>query len=336
MSPATRAPSRRTVPVQTEAGRRGLPAEHVTEIQRSRILAAVVEVAPEHGASNVTVAHIVARSGVSRRTFYEIFKGCDDCLLAALDHAIEQAGRAVVPAHERESKWRERMRASLVALLELFDERPALARFLVVDSLGAGPHALERRRRVLARATGLVDKGRDEAKGSYRPSALTAEGIVGGCLSVIQARLLDKDRKPLIELVNPLMGMIVLPYLGAGAASRELEHASTKSHESTSPRSLDPLRSVGMRLTYRTVCVLLSVAAQPGSSNREIAVASGIADQGQISKLLARLERLGLVRNERAEPGRGSPNAWKLTSQGEHVGQALSVGKTQAISLQGV
>jgi len=33
----------------------------------------------------------------------------------------------------------------------------------------------------------------------------------------------------------------------------------------------DPLRDVGMRLTYRTVRVLTAVAANPGASNREIA-----------------------------------------------------------------
>jgi AcrR family transcriptional regulator len=336
MVSATRAPSKRTVPVQAEADRRGLPVEHVREIQRSRIIAAMVEVVPEHGASNVTVAHIVARSGISRRTFYEIFKDCDDCLLATLDDAIGQADRAVMLAHEREYKWHEWMRASLTALLELFDERPAMARFLVVDSLGAGPRALERRGTALARVTAAVDKGRDEAKGSYRPSTLTAEGVVGGALSIIQTRLLEADREPLTELVNPLMGMIVLPYLGLPAVGRELEHSPSKSREAAAPRSSDPLRTVGMRLTYRTVCVLLSVAAQPGSSNREIAVASGIADQGQISKLLGRLEGLGLVCNEHAEPGRGSPNAWKLTRKGEHVGQALSAGKTRVVSLQGV
>ena len=33
----------------------------------------MMEVCVEHGAANVTVAHVVERAGVSRRTFYEIF-----------------------------------------------------------------------------------------------------------------------------------------------------------------------------------------------------------------------------------------------------------------------
>ena len=47
------------------------PPGGVIEIQRGRILAAMVEVSAERGAGNVTVAHIVERAGVSRRTFYE-------------------------------------------------------------------------------------------------------------------------------------------------------------------------------------------------------------------------------------------------------------------------
>ena len=52
-----------------------------------------------------------------------------------------------------------------------------------------------------------------------------------------------------------------------------------------------------MRLTYRTARVLEGVAARPGASNREVAERAGIQDPGQVSKLLARLERLGLLAN---------------------------------------
>ena len=86
----------------------------------------------------------------------------------------------------------------------------------------------------------------------------------------------------------------------------------------------DPLRDVGMRLTYRTVRVLMSVAANPGSSNREVGAAAGMDDQGQISRLLARLQRLDLIHNTRAESARGAPNAWGLTERGWSVQRAIA------------
>ncbi len=60
-----------------------------------------------------------------------------------------------------------------------------------------------------------------------------------------------------------------------------------------------------MRLTYRTMRVLLAVAAHPGGSNRQVADGPGISDQGQISKLLARLHGLGLIENTGAGSVRG-------------------------------
>ena len=77
-----------------------------------------------------------------------------------------------------------------------------------------------------------------------------------------------------------------------------------------------------MRLTYRTVRVLTFVGEHPGASNREVAEGAGIADQGQISKLLTRLERLRLVRNLGEGQIKGAANEWYLTDRGGQVERA--------------
>ena len=79
-----------------------------------------------------------------------------------------------------------------------------------------------------------------------------------------------------------------------------------------------------MRLTYRTMRVLVSVAENPGSSNRTIGQHAGIADQGQASKLLARLHKLGLIENHGGDPARGEPNAWVLTITGQQVHDSIA------------
>jgi AcrR family transcriptional regulator len=306
------------------------------------MLSAMVEVVAERGAGNVTVAHVVARSGVSRRTFYEIFEDREDCFLAAFDGAVERIAAVVVPAYEQEGTWREKIRAGLSALLELLDYDRAAGRLVIVETLGAGPRALERRRRVLARVIAAVDDGRRDAKRGDGPPPLAAEGVVGAVLSVLHARMVahppivigashrgKENPGQLVELVNPLMGMIVLPYLGSAAARRELERPVPAPRD-TPRRSAapNPLSELEMRLTYRTVRVLMSVAASPGSSNRTIGDGSGISDQGQISKLLARLHGLGLVENIGAGPARGEPNAWTLTAKGWEVHAAISTQTT--------
>jgi DNA-binding MarR family transcriptional regulator len=85
----------------------------------------------------------------------------------------------------------------------------------------------------------------------------------------------------------------------------------------------DPLRDLDMRLTYRTVRVLIAISAHPAASNRKIADTAGISDQGQISKLLLRLHNLGLIHNEGDGPAKGEPNAWQLTPKGQEVEQAI-------------
>ncbi len=331
----------------------------VLDVQRARILAAMIQVvAQDHGVGSVTVARVVSRAGVSRRTFYDLFDGCDDCFLAVFEDALARATRVAVEATENApSAWREQVRAGLAALLELFDEEPALGSLLVVDALGAGPEVLERRARVLETLTTIIEEGRSpsqrrraaSSEGSSPP--LAAEGVVGAVLSVVHARMLDgrasepsrgangssrtRVPAPLMELLNPLMGVIVLPYLGPAAARRELDRpipqtslgapGSAKAKTTTTaPTPANPLAGLNMRITYRTLQVLAVIANTPGASNRQIADGAGVHDQGQISKLLTRLERLGLIHNTGLGQPQGAPNAWTLTPHGQQVKQALT------------
>jgi AcrR family transcriptional regulator len=302
----------------------GAHGRQVSEIQRARMLRGMFELVGEGGGANATVGHVVARSGVSRRTFYEVFDDLQDCFVVAFDEGVERARLYVASEVKAEATWVERVRDGLCALLTFFDGEPDIAKLLVVGSLGGGSRVLECRRDVLAQITMLVDEGRGRAKDASAVSAVTAEGVVGGVLAVLHARLLEDDPGGLVELTGPLMSMIVLPYLGAPAARRELGRPVPERRVSRERAAGDPLRDLEMRITYRTVRVLMALAANPGSSNHTVADGAGIADQGQMSKLLARLHRLGLVENTGAGPARGEPNAWTLTAKGWEVHSAVA------------
>lgn len=304
--------------------------EQLTALQRARMVSAMFEVCSERGAGNVSVAHVVARSGVSRRTFYEVFEDREDCMLAAYEQALGTASERVVPAFEQQKGWLEGLRAGLVAFLSFLDEQPTVGRLLVAESLAGGPRVLARRSETLAQLIRIVEQGGREGKGETA-GPLTAEGVVGGALSVIQRRLTENRTGSLLELTNPLMSMIVMPYFGNAAARRELTRAIPKSnvansngaHAAIEPQA--PFKDLGIRLTYRTVRVLVAVAENPDGSNRAIGESAGMTDQGQISKLLARLARIGLVANTFAHPGKGAPNSWVLTERGARVIQTIRV-----------
>jgi AcrR family transcriptional regulator/DNA-binding MarR family transcriptional regulator len=288
------------------------------------MLLAMAEVVCELGSGDVSVAHVVERAGVSRRTFYEVFEDREDCFLAALREAIDRAGRYVSAAYNPAARWAERIRNALGALLRFLDDEPTFGRLAVVESLGAGARARETRHEALARLVAAVHEGGGAQGDRSSPTRLTAEGVVGGVVSVIHDRLIAGEDGRLAELVNPLTSIVVLPYLGPAAARREMERPASK----TSPRpfttSANPLKGLEMRLTYRTVRVLTAVAANPGGSNRLIGEASGVGDQGQISKLLARLEKLGFVENASTGAPNGAANTWALTSRGEEVADVLT------------
>lgn len=290
--------------------------QQVANFQRARMLNAMVSEVSERGVANVSVAHVVARSGVSRRTFYEIFADREACFLAAFDDALQGASAVVTHAYQQPGSWRVKIRAGLVAFLQSLEGDRARERLLIVESLAAGPLALERRQNVFSQIIPIIDLGRAEGKGAD-PPPLTAEGILGATLSIVHARLLA--REPLVELTGALMAMVVLPYLGPAAARAELSKPVPKSLPSPAPPSVDPLRDLEMRLTYRTLRVLIELGQTPGASNRQIGTAAGIGDQGQVSKLLGRLRRLGLIENAHAAREPGGANAWRLTSIGRQL-----------------
>jgi AcrR family transcriptional regulator len=312
---------------------------HVVEMQRRRVLGAIVELVYEHGARGLTVATICERASLSRRTFYELYEDREAALLAGFEHEVQQATQIVEQAVANwalaqgtngargKFSWRERIRAGLVALLSFFDSDPGVARLLVVEALSAGEQTLRARRRVLGRLVMIVDEGRTEAKQGREPPPLTAEGVVGAVSSVIHARISDGDQRPLTELTGALMAIIVQPYLGPTAAQRELEKPVTLASPPIIPRlHSDPFKGLPMRLTYRTVRVLASIADTPGSSNKQVARAAGITDEGQTSKLLTRLRKYELIRDTGIGPAKGMPRAWTLTQRGEGVLQAVGQG----------
>jgi AcrR family transcriptional regulator len=310
---------RESPPPSTTPRQRQSLRKQPSSVQRTRILSAVVQIAAEGAPESATVAQITHRAGVSKATFYSLFEDRSDCMRAVFEDAVAFAAERVVTAYRAENRWADRVRAGLAVLLQLLDEQPDLARLCITQAVAAGPATLTRRGEVLAGLARAIDDGCG-ARAGQQIAPLTAEGVVGGALSVIHTRLLGPDPRPLIDLLNPLMGMIVLPYLGDAASLRELSRPAPVSPIPPKRDALaNPLRALNMRLTYRTIRVLAAIDAHPDSSNNEIAELAAVRDPGQISKLLARLRRLELVQNTGGRNAGRDANAWALTDRGREV-----------------
>jgi AcrR family transcriptional regulator len=328
-------------PATARLADRSLPREQVLALQRSRLTAAAIAAIDELGWGHATVGQIIARAGVSRRTFYDLFANREGCLCSILEDVASLVSGELVAAGLEGLSWRERVRGGLWAILCFLDREPALARVCVVQAQCADPALVGARGEILARLAAVVDEGRVEGTRGAGCTSLTAEGVVGAAFTIVHGRLARDVRgegggEPVSGLLGELVGMVVLPYLGAAVARRERERSVPALPRPViyrtpvvAPRSArDPLGGVRMRLTYRTARVLESVAELGGGgsypSNRAVAVRAGVHDPGQISKLLRRLERLGLLANggEGAHV-RGEPNAWALTAKGEQVAHSI-------------
>jgi AcrR family transcriptional regulator len=303
-------------------GPQRIGSAEVVAIQRTRILHAMTELTAEYELARITVAQILKGAGVSRRTFYELFADREACLIAACQDALEQATAYVQSAYESTARsgWQARVRSALAALLGFFDEELLLAWLLLVVAPYGGEAVLDLRARSIDVLISVIDEGRHEMPSGRQVPAVTAEGIVGGVLSILHARILA--RQPLTPLLGELMGVIVLPYVGSAAARQELHNTCPPPPKQASSPVTTALRRLGIRITSRRARVLNALATHPGASNRVLAEASGIADAAQISKLIGLLKTHGLAHNN-TRPGPGTPNSWQLTPYGQEIERTI-------------
>ncbi|HEX4187793.1 MAG TPA: TetR family transcriptional regulator [Solirubrobacteraceae bacterium] len=318
----------RSAPSRSGSGVRKVKAAPVAYVPRTRIIAAIAELVAERGYDSTTASLVVSRARVSRRTFYEQFTSVEDCFLNAVDDAIIRLASVAADEYHQAGNWAERVRAALVALLGFLESEPAVAFLLFVEAPRLGPVTLRRCAHTLDALRAVLEDGRDEALEGRAPCRLTAEALVAGAIGVIQARLSGSSRVRLMTLVNPLMSVITLPYLGGAAAAKELQRstpsprARPREANESLPEPRDPFEGLQIRVTYRTMRVLSAIAEMPGACSKEIADAADVSDNGQISKIMRRLEQNGLVKSSTAR-ARYEPHEWRLTPRGERLAEAV-------------
>ena len=145
----------------------------------------------------------------------------EDRFIAAFNRGVEGLALQATPAWRAEREWAARIRACLAVLLERVEQDRALGRLVFVEALCAGPRVLALRALVLEQLAAAIDEGRAGHEFPHGLPPLAAEGAVGGAFWLIHSRLCDPEADgSLVELLDPLMAMIVLPYRGRAAAGR--------------------------------------------------------------------------------------------------------------------
>ena len=141
-----------------------MPRGQLAEMQRARLLSAMVDAACELGYAHVTVADVIRRARVSRKTFYGLFDDRDDCMVAAFEAALAESRALALDAYARESTWCDAVRSALAALLATMDQKPELAELLLVEVFAAGDKVMQRRAEVLAELALVIDRARADRR----------------------------------------------------------------------------------------------------------------------------------------------------------------------------
>lgn len=213
------------VPERLPRGRHGLPRRFIVHNQRERMLLAVAEAVAEQGFVTTTVADIIARARLSRRTFYEHFADKEECFLAAYDTVVEQLLAAVGQAYEQAEGWTQKVHDGLETFLAYLAAEPAFARMCIVEVVAAGPDARGRRDAAMRVFVDFLEPGRAEAPKGVTVPALTAEIVVGGLYEIIYSRLQRNAADELVEMLPELLYCALVPYIGHRAADRAVHAA---------------------------------------------------------------------------------------------------------------
>ena len=184
----------------------------------------MAQVVAEKGYAATTVADVVERAGVSRRTFYEQFADKEACFLGAYD-----AGLAAVLGHvgdavevKADAGWRERARIGVEAFLALLASQPAFAQALQVEVLTAGPAALDRRAGMLVMFGGIWRNVHERARAEEPALPPLPDEVFtilsAGLEELVRDCIRTRGPAALPELADPIV-RTVFAIFGAGPSA---------------------------------------------------------------------------------------------------------------------
>jgi AcrR family transcriptional regulator len=213
------------LPAVLPRGRHAAPRPVVREVQRARMLEAMVQAVAEKGFARVAVADVIDRAGVSRKTFYEQFANKEECFLAAYDAGvdrllatIDEALGALAP------DWLAGTRNAVEVYLQAMAASPAFARAFLIEVLGAGPQALARRdvvqERFAAQLAAIHRRARADIPEIPALPPHTFRAAVGAVNELVSAHVLEHGAGTLPELADAILDVHLALLVGRELATR--------------------------------------------------------------------------------------------------------------------
>jgi AcrR family transcriptional regulator len=207
------------------AGREDLPEPLIAHSQRERILNSMAASCAKKGYGATTIADVCEHAGVSRATFYELFKDKEDCFHAAMELALAEAMGRIVAVYSPDKPWATMVRDAAATFLELLATRPGFARMALVEAPSSGERAFElyaSGKRVLQ---SLLERGRDDPIEEQAIPSSAGRAAISAAESLIVGQILAGNTARLPELLPDIVYITMVPYLGQEEALRQAREA---------------------------------------------------------------------------------------------------------------
>jgi len=189
---------------------------------RQRLLAALSEAISEEGYAGVTVADIVRRARVSKRTFYEQFDTKEESLLALYEAQTDRLLEAVRAAMKAAPAGEERVETGVRTYLETLRARPGQVRTLTLEILHLGERGLATRRRAMRRFADLVLPEIHRADAGVERSEVLATALTGGVNELV-LKAIEEDRVDRLAELTEAVTALYRPFLRTDRPEAEAE-----------------------------------------------------------------------------------------------------------------
>jgi AcrR family transcriptional regulator len=173
-------------PTVVPRGRHAPPLEVRLTVQRRRLFEAAATVFARRGFADATAEAISREAGMSKATFYEHFANKEEAILALFDEAATEVMRQMAVASEQETEtYPEHLAQGTRAFLQTLAEWPDAAQTLLVEIIGAGPRATERRDAILEAFTDAIFRDNENVAPRYNAPKFATRDDAFACVGAI-------------------------------------------------------------------------------------------------------------------------------------------------------
>ncbi|HVY96967.1 MAG TPA: TetR/AcrR family transcriptional regulator [Solirubrobacterales bacterium] len=192
-----------------------------------RIAEATIATVGARGYDAATEDEIVARAGVSRGSFHDLFADKEACVLGAQEAVADRLVATMATAGEGGQDWPELSRERLRALLGAFAAEPDLVRFSLIAVPAAGEPVAGRYDDLLGRMLETLTDGVEEARVRRRPEPAAERGLLETMLLGVVEAVATGEEEQIEALLPQLTLLFLMPYVGRPRAVRAAGPAQT-------------------------------------------------------------------------------------------------------------